>query len=270
MMLYRALMPITFTVDLEDPTEQYQPDGRYVVMARKLLDLCDEVGCKATFFTVGRIIKTAPELLKDINSKGHEIAYHSHAHVPLTEEIAERFRDDSKVDKDQLEQLTGKPVTGFRAPRFSLTPESLWAIDVLGELGFAYSSSIMPTNTSLYGFRNTSSYPFRWPNGMIEFPVPVAKVGLWRIPYLGGIYLYCLPLSLTRRWAKSASSNEVLWTYTHPYDFDREEKFEPMPHTPLWISAILYLSRFVAEKKVRSILALGTAETLNERCRYVK
>lgn len=258
-------MSVTFTIDLEDPTERYEAEGRYVTMARRLLTLCDEVGCRATFFTVGRVAESCPALIKDIAAKGHEIAYHSHAHVPLTEENPERFRRESKADKDRLEQLSNKAVLGYRAPRFSLTPKSAWAIDALGELGFHYSSSIMPTGASLYGFKDAPEKTFRWPNGLTEFPLPVAKVGKWRVPYLGGIYLYALPSFLTRHWQDQAADDEVLWTYTHPYDFDREAKFSPMPHTPLWISAVLWTARRVAEKKVRKVLARGAAETLAER-----
>lgn len=258
-------MPVSFTIDLEDPTERYAPDGRYGVMARRLLALCDEIGCRATFFTIGRVAEASPALVREIATRGHEIAYHSHAHVPLTEETPERFRRESRTDKDRLEQLSGKPVIGFRAPRFSLTPQSIWALDILAELGFRYSSSIMPTDASLYGFKGAPCEAFLWPNGLIEFPLPVANLGMWRIPYLGGIYLYALPSFLTRKWMGKAAPGEVLWTYTHPYDFDREESFTPMPHTQLWVSGVLWLARRFAEKKVRTLLARGTAAPLGER-----
>lgn len=258
-------MPVSFTIDLEDPTERYAPEGRYAVLARHLLDFCDEFHCHATFFTVGRVAESSPQLVRDIAARGHEVAYHSHAHVPLTEENPERFRRETASGKQRFEQLTGNPVLGFRAPRFSLTPQSAWALDVLKELGFLYSSSIMPTAASLYGFQQAPRTAFRWPNGLLEFPLPVAEIGRLRIPYLGGIYLYALPGWLTRHWLAQAAQGEVLWTYTHPYDFDREEKFTPMPHTPLWVSAVLWLARRVAEKKIRRVLSQGTAATLAER-----
>ncbi len=256
---------ISLTIDLEDPTERYEPDGRYVVMTRRILELCEAMHRRATFFVIGRVAEGAPRLLQEIAAKGHEIAYHSHAHVPLTEEDPARFRRESKIDKDKFEQLTGKPVIGFRAPRFSLTPESLWAVDALGELGFRYSSSIMPTNISLFGFPDASRIPCQWPNGLIELPLPVADLGPLQVPYLGGIYLYALPLALTRHWVRQADAKEILWTYTHPYDFDRTEKFKSMPHTPEWVSLILWLSRRVAEKKIRKVLSLGNAPPLGER-----
>ncbi|MGE3623637.1 MAG: polysaccharide deacetylase family protein [Bdellovibrionales bacterium] len=254
---------ITFTIDLEDPTEGYAPDGRYVAMTRRILDLCTELDRRATFFTIGRVAAAAPQLIKDIAAKGHEIAYHSHAHVPLTEEDPMRFRRESRADKDRMEQAVGKAVTGFRAPRFSLTPQSLWACDVLGTLGFRYSSSIMPTAISLFGFPGAPRYPFKWPNGLIELPLPVATP--LRVPYLGGIYLYALPSMLTRLWAKTAGKQDILWTYTHPYDFDREEKFAPMPQTAQWVSFVLWAARGMAEGKLRKILGSANAPPLGER-----
>jgi polysaccharide deacetylase family protein (PEP-CTERM system associated) len=252
-------MPITLTIDLEDPTERYEPDGRYAVMARRILDVCDELQCRATFFVIGRVAENAPRLVQDIAAKKHEIAYHSHAHVALTEEDPIRFMRESREDRDRLEQLAGKSVTGFRAPRFSLAPKSRWAIDALGELGFRYSSSVMPTEISLFGFPDAPCTPFRWPNGLIEFPLPVAGLGPFRVPYLGGIYLYALPFWVTRHWIAQTEAGEVLWTYTHPYDFDRDQPYAPMPHTPAWISYVLWLSRRVAEKKIRQALAFSGA-----------
>ena len=259
-------MPVTFTIDLEDPTETYAPEGRYAVLTRRLLGLCREFNCRATFFTVGRVAEASPQLVRDIAAGGHEIAYHSHAHVSLTEEEPEHFRVQTQADKDRLEQLAGKPVIGYRAPRFSLTPDSPWAPEILDELGFRYSSSIMPTGVSLYGFGSASAKPFRWPCGLIELPLPVAQFGGARVPYLGGIYLYTLPRAVTRNWLSRAAPDEILWTYTHPYDFDREENlFAGMPNTPLWVSLVLRSARRVAEKKIRAVLAEGAAPPLGER-----
>jgi peptidoglycan-N-acetylglucosamine deacetylase len=257
---------ITLTIDLEDSTLRYAPDGRYVLMTRRILDLCDALEeRKATFFTVGRVAQAAPQLIRDIAARGHEIAYHSRNHVSLTKEDPARFRQESAEDKDRLEQLAGKSVIGFRAPRFSLTPQSLWALDVLSELGFRYSSSIMPTEVSLFGFPEAKQTPFAWPNGMIEFPLPVAVLGKYRLPYLGGIYLYTMPLFAVRAFLERAGADEVLWTYAHPYDFDAGEHFMRMANTPWWISFVLWQARRVAPKKICKILGMSAARPLCER-----
>lgn len=257
---------ITLTIDLEDPSEAYAPDGRYVFLTKRILDMCDELERKATFFVVGRIAYAAPELVKEIAAHGHEVAYHSHSHVPLTLETPARMKNETSIDKDKLEQITGKQVVGYRAPQYSLTPNTKWALDILGELGFKYSSSIMPTKISRFGFPNTPTIPFKWPNGMIEFPLPVKKIGPLAIPYSGGIYLYLLPNFISRAWLQGADDKEVLWTYAHPYDFDKEEAFHPMPNTPLWMSAVLWTARRLAEDKIKLILrALSNAPSLEHQ-----
>ncbi len=245
---------LTLTIDLEDPTERYDPDGRYVRMARHILDMCAELGCRATFFTVGHVALAVPALIKDIAAGGHEIAYHSHAHVSLTAEDPSRFRAEAAVDKNRFEQLTGQKMSGFRAPRFSVTANSLWALDIAAELGWVYSSSIMPTGISMFGVPAAPRTPFLWPNGLIELPLPVAEVLGQRLPYLGGIYFFALPYGLARLWQKRAGTDEILWTYAHPYDFDREEAFAVMPHTSLPASLILWLARRVAGRKIRKLL----------------
>jgi polysaccharide deacetylase family protein (PEP-CTERM system associated) len=247
-------MQISFTVDLEDPTLRYATDGRYIAMTYRILELCDRLKRKATFFTVGRVAESAPQLIRDIAAKGHEIAYHSHNHVSLTDETPDNFKRECTSDIDRLEQLAGYKIVGFRAPRFSLTPQSQWTLDILAELGFRYSSSIMPTEVSLFGFPNVPHEPFAWPNGMIEFPLPVANLGKYRLPYLGGIYLYTMPFAAIRGFLSKTTPREVLWTYTHPYDFDSTEKFSSMPHTPLWISLTLWFARKNAAKKIQRVL----------------
>ena len=258
-------MNVTFTVDLEDPSERYLPAGRYIAMTKRILDLCDEVNRKATFFAVGRVAQSAPQLVQEIASRGHEIAYHTRNHVSLTKEYPTRFRKEAIEDKDRFEQLTGQKLIGFRAPRFSMTPDCLWALDTLAELGFRYSSSIMPTDISLFGFPDVPRTPFVWPNGLIEFPLPVAELGKYRLPYLGGIYLYTMPLFALKKFLAQTSPDEILWTYTHPYDFDKSERFTRMPNTPLWISLTLWGARQIAAKKIRHVLELGSAPPLRER-----
>jgi polysaccharide deacetylase family protein (PEP-CTERM system associated) len=263
-------MPVTFTIDLEDPSEIYAPNGRYVTLTHHILELCDRLACKATFFTIGRVAEAAPKLITTISEKGHEIAYHSHNHVSLTKDLPETFRAQSAQDKDKFEQLTGKALIGFRAPRFSLTPKSIWALDALKDLGFLYSSSIMPTDISLFGFPSASAQPFKWPNGLLEFPLPVATVGKYKIPYLGGIYLYTMPLFIVRQILTRAASDEVLWTYTHPYDFDKDEEFRKLANTPLWVSLVLWRARRKAAAKVEAILRDGCSVPLGEHYARLK
>ncbi|MBV8060207.1 MAG: polysaccharide deacetylase family protein [Alphaproteobacteria bacterium] len=246
---------ISFTVDLEDPYDIYAVNGRYVDRTRHILNMCDALNRKATFFTVGRVAEAVPDLIAEIAKRGHEVAYHSHAHVSLTKETPENFARETAMDKKLIESITGKPLTGFRAPRFSLTPQSVWVLDVLNEQGFQYSSSIMPTKLSRFGFQNVPTYAFRWPNGLVEFPLPTAALyDDFRLGYLGGIYMYLLPTFVTRYFVRKAADNEVLWTYTHPYDFDPFEAVQSMSDTPTWAMLVLRLGRLCAERKLRDLL----------------
>jgi len=260
----RPVPAVILTIDLEDPTGVYAPSGRYVQMTERLLSMFDETQRRATFFVTGQAAAAAPEMIRKIAALRHEIAWHTRNHVPLTLETPQRFRQESRVDKDMLEQLCGQEVAGFRAPCFSLTPKTMWAVDVLGETGFRYSSSIMPTCFSLFGFPRAPSMPFLWPNGLAEFPLPVAGAGFLRIPYLGGVYLYSMPFFLVTRWLKKAASNECLWTYAHPFDFDAGAPFERFPGVPLWIGLAMWMLRSKAESKIRRLCAFGGAGTLKD------
>ncbi len=255
-------MRITLTIDLEDPTEAYALNGRYIGLTDRILNLCEETGRKATFFTVGCVAQAAPDLVKRIAAQGHEVAWHAHAHVPLTEENPDRFAQECAEDKDRIEQLTGSSVVGFRAPCFSLTPQTLWATEILAAKGFLYSSSVMPSKLSRFGFAAAPEKPFRWPSGLLELPLPMGRLGALRIPYTGGVYLYLLPSFISDFFLRRAAPEEVLWTYAHPYDLDREESYIPMPHTPLWVSLILWAARRTAESKLRHILKNEAGPTL--------
>ncbi len=259
-------MRVALTIDLEDPTEVHASDGRYIALTDKILSLCEETGRKATFFTTGRVARSAPALIKRIAAQGHEVAWHSRAHIPLTETTPACFAKECAEDKDLLEQLAGKAVTGFRAPCFSLTKETLWATEILADRGFLYSSSVMPTRFSRFGLAGASSEPFLWPSGLIEFPLPVGHLGPLRIPYAGGVYLYLLPSFLSDFFLRRADRKEVIWTYAHPYDLDPKESYLPMPHTPLWVGLVLWFARQGAEAKLRHILENERAGPLQTFC----
>lgn len=259
-------MPITLTIDLEDVSGRYEADGRHVALTRRILALCSELNCKATFFVVGKLAQASPLLIREIAAQGHEIASHSHAHCPLNLDSRDVVVTDLREDKDRLEQLAGQAVVGYRAPCFSLTSSTRWVVDALHEAGYLYSSSVMPTWISRHGMPDAPAAAFRWPNGLVEFPLPTHKILGARLPYLGGIYLYAWPEWASFGWAKKALSDAVLWTYAHPYDFDRDEPWGRMPDTPLWASLILRMARCVAERKVRNlILACGAAAPLKDR-----
>src|SRR5262249_48267159 len=126
--------PITFTLDLED----YAPAGtpaRANVIVPRVLELLAEHAVTGTFFVVGELAEAEPALVRAIASGGHEVALHGYRHVPLPQLEPATFRAETARGRALLEDVTGAPVTGFRAPTFSLVPETRWAVDELTEMG---------------------------------------------------------------------------------------------------------------------------------------
>ena len=133
---------------------------RVVRNTERVLELCDARGVKGTFFVLTWNAERHPELIRRIADAGHEIASHGYRHRLIYEQSPEAFRDDIMRSKKILEDITGEPVWGYRAPSFSLTSASLWALDILLECGMRYDSSIFPVSDRLYGIPNARRFPF--------------------------------------------------------------------------------------------------------------
>lgn len=247
--------PLTFSLDLEDHRIDREAPRRYPEMMRRVLDFLDEIDVQGTVFVVGEVAEAAPDLIKDVAGRGHEIAFHAYRHRPLTQVTEAQFETDTAAGKALLEDLTGRAVVGFRAPFFSLTKQTAWAVETLQKLGFTYSSSVLPARHPFYGFPNAPTDPFKWPCGLIELPLPLARLGPWRIPYLGGIYLRYLPTPIITRLRARAPGTQALWTYCHPYDFDADEPFSRIKGTPYWASVLLWLNRRQSFQKMAVLLA---------------
>ena len=147
------------TIDFEDwyqgleipHTEWHGFEDRIAVVGRKLLRILDEGGMKATFFVLGFVAEQHPELVKEIDKAGHEVGTHGFSHTLIYKQSPQVFRGEMERAIGSLEELTGKKVIGHRAPFFSITKKSLWALDILGELGIRYDSSIFPVLNYRYG-----------------------------------------------------------------------------------------------------------------------
>src|SRR6185369_6313990 len=124
---------LVFTLDLEDHIGTYEPDARFVASTISVLDLLDSLHVRGTFFVVARIAETHPRLVREVASRGHEIGCHSYDHLPIAMETPTSFVTKLRCAKDLLEQVVGQKVAGFRAPIFSLTRATVWAVDVIGE-----------------------------------------------------------------------------------------------------------------------------------------
>lgn len=196
---------------------------------RVLLDLFDEHRVHATFFLVGWVADKNPALVREIVRRGHEPACHSYWHRTVFSLTQEEFRDDTRLARDRIEQAGGEKVLGYRAPTWSITGKSLWALDILGELGFAYDSSIYPIQHDLYGIPGAQRFPYvhRLSSGrhLPEFPPATVKIAGATLPAAGGGYLRIFPLSYThfafRQFEKKSSSPVVV--YLHPWEVDPEQ-----------------------------------------------
>ena len=194
----------------------------------KLLSIFDDLGVRATFFTLGWVAKKYPRLVREIADRHHEIASHSNVHRSVYALTANEFRDDTLQAKRLLEDVTGIPVRGYRAPSFSITRSSLWAFQILADLGFTYDSSVFPIKHPNYGMPHAARFPFtiKTASGSIaEFPMPTLRIGEMRAPIGGGAYLRLLPYWYTRWGIRYINTHEdrSVCVYVHPWELDSEQ-----------------------------------------------
>jgi polysaccharide deacetylase family protein (PEP-CTERM system associated) len=195
---------------------------------RRILDLFDGYGVKGTFFVLGWVAQREPELVREIQRRGHEIACHGFDHQLIYRIGPEAFRQDIRHAKALLEDITGKAVYGYRAPSYSITASSLWALDLLIQEGFTYDSSIFPIMHDIYGIPDAPRFPhtITRPAGIIrEFPISTIQVrGFYRnlrLPVGGGGYLRLLPAYWFRRaFQKMNALGLPAVLYFHPWEID--------------------------------------------------
>lgn len=218
------MAPFLFGVDLEDvrlrvPGGAAHP-ARVPELTGRFLDFLRRHGSRGTFFVVGDVARAHPDLVRRIAAEGHEVACHSHAHLPLEGQDPARFRDDLLRALDALRAAGADGVRGYRAPYFSLTGRTRWAYPVLAELGFSYSSSVLPARSPLYGWPAFGAEP-RVVDGVLELPVTLLRTPLLSVPDGGGVYFRVLPWPLLRRSLRAQeAAGRAVTGYLHPYDVD--------------------------------------------------
>jgi polysaccharide deacetylase family protein (PEP-CTERM system associated) len=193
----------------------------------RLLALLREAGVRATFFVLGWIAERRPELVRAIRREGHEIGCHSFWHHLIYRQTPDEFRADLHAARVVIEDAIGEPVTAYRAPSFSITRDSRWALDILIEEGFTLDSSIYPIHHDRYGLPGTSPEPhaIERPAGRLwEFPPPVCKVLGWSFPVGGGGYFRLYPASLTRLGLRHINAQgRPFCFYLHPWEIDPDQ-----------------------------------------------
>jgi polysaccharide deacetylase family protein (PEP-CTERM system associated) len=201
---------------------QYQ--SRVELNTRKVLELLAELGLRGTFFVLGWVAERFPSLVREIHTAGHELGCHSYAHRLIYELTPAQFREDTRRARAAIEDASSASVHAYRAPTFSITRRSIWALEILLELGFSVDSSIFPTKNHLYGIPSAPRRPFRiriQGADLLECPPPVFKIAGYGVPVTGGAYLRILPLRLQLFGLnKMVSRSEPVIMYFHPWELD--------------------------------------------------
>ena len=195
---------------------------------RLLLQILDDASVAGTFFVLGWVAERYPELVREIQQEGHEVACHGYSHSVIYEQSPDEFREETIRAKGLLEDITGEAVFGYRAASFSITKQSLWALDILQETGFEYDSSVFPVHHDRYGIPDACRTPHvvELQNGasLVEVPMTAAEYVGVNVPVSGGGYFRLYPYWFTRMSARRVNSAGRPWVfYVHPWEVDPDQ-----------------------------------------------
>ncbi len=252
-------MKHAFSIDVEDwyqglcmpPSAWTGYEVRVTSSMPTLLDLLAKHDVKATCFVLGKVAEEHPMLVRDIHEAGHEIASHGHTHREVFKLTPDEFREELVHSVRLLEDITGEKVIGYRAPYFTITEESMWALDILCEEGILYDSSIHPITHYRCGIPGADRSPsvMELKSGsLLEVPVSTYPLAKFNIPVGGGFYMRFYPYSFTKRRLKNLEGQgEVIGVYTHPWESDPQ-----MPRIRL--SPYLYMAHYYNLKSTQQKL----------------
>lgn len=210
------------TFSTEEKWLDYAP--RMDLYLPRILDKLDEIETKATFFCLGWIARTYPDIIKRIQGRGHEIACHSDKHFFVREMTPESFDEDLKMALDSIENVIGQKVTSFRAPAFTISEDATWAFEVLAKNGIENDCSIFPTTRSFGGFPSFGEGTptlIKYKDYQIkEFPISAGVILGKQVVFGGGGYFRLFPYWLIKKLMNQLDYNI---TYLHMRDFDYEQ-----------------------------------------------
>lgn len=228
------------TIDFEDwyqgleiPVSEWDRfEDRIEFSGRRVLELLAEAGVKATFFILGYVAERHPRLVREIAEAGHEIGTHGYSHTLIYKQHPDLFRAEIGRAIDAVEQAASAKVLGHRAPFFSITEKSLWALDILAEKGLAYDTSIFPVHNYRYGIAGAPRWPYELQEsgkGMKEFPISTWRVLGQNVPIAGGAYFRILPYLVTRTGLRAVNREGSSVFYLHPWELDPDHPRIPLP-----------------------------------------
>jgi polysaccharide deacetylase family protein (PEP-CTERM system associated) len=194
----------------------------------RLLAIFEDTGIKGTFFVLGWVAERYPALVQRIAAAGHEIASHGYAHRLVYDLTPAMFREDIRRSKAVIEDAAGVQVAGYRAPSYSITPRSLWALDILIEEGFTYDASIFPIHHDRYGIPVSARHPYRLKREageLIEVPGSTVQWGPINMPVAGGGYFRLFPYEWTAWGIRRINQREgrAAVFYLHPWEIDPDQ-----------------------------------------------
>lgn len=219
---YFQVAALAEAVDRED---WHSMEYRVEANTHRLLELLERHETRATFFTLGWVAEKSPGLVRDIQKAGHEVASHGYSHQLIYNQTPEVFREETRRSKKILEDITGEPITGYRAASYSITNQSRWALDILAEEGFVWDSSIFPVHHDRYGMPGTPRWPHRLTtdngNELAEFPLSTLKFPGYTLPIAGGGYFRLFPYWFSR-WGLGSINRQgqPFVFYLHPWEVD--------------------------------------------------
>lgn len=241
----------------------------------RLLDLFAKKNVKATFFVLGWVAERFPEIVLAIKDFGHEIASHGYGHQIIYELSREDFHKDVQRSLQILQGITGEPVHGYRAPSYSITRTSMWAWEILAQLGIKVDSSVFPVKHDLYGIPDAPRFPFevRLESGprLVEFPLSTIVMMGKNVPMAGGGYLRLYPYWFIRNSVRRINAEgKPAIIYLHPWEVDPDlprlklGAFKTMRHYGNLTLTIERLSRLLDEypfDTMQEVLRTTTVQT---------
>lgn len=231
-------------------------EDRIEYSTKKMLELLSSYHIQGTFFVLGCVAQKHPRLVKAIAGAGHEIGSHGYWHQMINHQTRKDFRNDLLSAKHCLEDITGKKIVLYRAPSWSISPDTLWALQILEEEGFICDSSIQPFKTPLSGISNAPAIPFHPVVAgnmlkLVEFPPTVFQLGKVRFPFAGGFYLRALPLGFIIRTLTQVNKNHPGMIYVHPWEIDIKQ---PRLKVPRIIKITHYFNLGTTKSKLETLL----------------